>query len=59
MVNDGGMMFKSEIDGYKMFINMSYICFELCEMLRVGDILIDIFGVNENNWVFSFVFSVV
>lgn len=41
MVNDGGMMFKSEVDGYKILINISYICFELWEMLWVGDMLID------------------
>jgi len=51
--NDGGMTFKSEIDGYKTSTNTSYTRSELREMLRAGDTSIDTSGVNENNWVFS------
>ena len=51
--NDGGMTFRSEIDGYKTSTNTSYTRSELREMLRAGDTSIDTQGVNKNNWVFS------
>ncbi|APE00617.1 translation initiation factor SUI1 [Alteromonas mediterranea] len=51
--NDGGMTFRSEIDGYKTSTNTSYTRSELREMLRAGDTSIDTQGVNSNNWVFS------
>lgn len=51
--NDGGMVFRSYVDGYKTSTNTSYTRTELREMLRAGDTSIATSGVNANNWVFS------
>lgn len=50
---DGGMTFRSEVDGFKTSTNTSYTRSELREMLRAGDTSIATQGVNANNWVFS------
>lgn len=55
--NDGGMVFKAPIKGYKTSKNTDYTRTELREMLRRGDRSIatrDESGIpNKNNWVFS------
>jgi poly(beta-D-mannuronate) lyase len=51
--NDGGMVFRCPIDGYKTSTNTSYTRTELREMLRRGDTSIGTQGVNKNNWVFG------
>lgn len=51
--NDGGMVFKCPIDGYKTSKNTTYTRTELRGMLRSGDTSISTSGVNENNWVLS------
>lgn len=55
---DGGMVFRATIDGYKTSKNTNYTRTELREMLRRGDASIntktkDDGGPNKNNWVFS------
>lgn len=51
--DDGGMVFRSPIEGTTTSSNSSYVRVELREMLRRGDTSIDTRGVNLNNWVFS------
>ena len=51
--NDGGMVFKCPIAGFKTSANTSYTRVELREMLRGTNIDIDTKGVNGNNWVFG------
>ncbi len=51
--NDGGMVFRCPVAGYKTSTNTSYTRTELREMLRRGDTSIDTQGVNKNNWVFG------
>lgn len=51
--DDGGMVFRCPIDGYKTSSGTSYTRTELREMLRRGDTSIATQGVNENNWVFG------
>jgi len=48
---DGGMVFKSPIGGFKTSQNTSYTRSELREMLRAGDKTIKTKGPNKNNWV--------
>jgi poly(beta-D-mannuronate) lyase len=50
---DGGMVFKSPVDGYKTSTNTSYVRVELREMLRGGNTSYATQGVNKNNWVFG------
>jgi len=50
---DGGMVFKCPVDGYKTSKNTTYTRSELREMLRAGDYSIDTKGVSKNNWVFE------
>lgn len=51
--DDGGMVFKCPIDGFKTSANTSYTRVELREMLRGTDTSISTQGVNKNNWVFG------
>lgn len=51
--DDGGLVFRCPVDGFKTSTNTSYVRVELREMLRRGDTSISTQGVNENNWVFS------
>ena len=55
--DDGGMVFKNPIDGYKTSKNTSYTRTELREMLRRGNTAIktrfEDGTPNKNNWVFS------
>ena len=51
--DDGGMVFRCPVAGYKTSTNTSYTRTELREMLRRGDTDIDTQGVNKNNWVFG------
>ena len=51
--DDGGMVFKCPIDGYKTSANTTYTRVELREMLRGTDSSIGTQGVNKNNWVFG------
>ncbi|MFS4494008.1 polysaccharide lyase family 7 protein [Maribacter sp. 2308TA10-17] len=51
--DDGGMVFKCPIAGFKTSANTSYTRTELREMLRAGNTNIDTQGVNKNNWVFG------
>lgn len=51
--SDGGMVFKSFVDGPKTSENTSYTRSELREMLRGENTSISTQGVNGNNWVFS------
>lgn len=51
--DDGGMVFKCPVDGYKTSTNTSYTRVELREMLRGTDTSIPTQGVNKNNWVFG------
>lgn len=51
--DDGGMVFRCPIDGFKTSTNTSFPRTELREMLRKGDTSIGTSGVNENNWVFG------
>lgn len=50
---DGGMVFKCPIDGYKTSAGTTYTRVELREMLRGTDTSISTQGVNKNNWVFG------
>ncbi|WP_081848110.1 polysaccharide lyase family 7 protein [Microbulbifer sp. HZ11] len=50
---DGGMVFRCPIAGFKTSTNTSYTRTELRGMLRRGDTSISTQGVNKNNWVFS------
>lgn len=50
---DGGMVFKCPIDGYKTSAGTTYTRVELREMLRGTDTNISTQGVNKNNWVFG------
>lgn len=51
--DDGGMVFKCFVDGFKTSANTSYTRTELREMIRAGDTDISTQGVNGNNWVFG------
>ena len=51
---DGGMVFRSTIDGAKTSANTSYTRSELREMLRRGDTSISTRGVNQNNWLLGY-----
>jgi poly(beta-D-mannuronate) lyase len=51
--DDGGMVFKCPVDGYKTSAGTSYTRVELREMLRGTDTSISTQGVNKNNWVFG------
>ena len=51
--NDGGMVFKCPVDGFKTSANTSYTRVELREMLRGANTSISTQGVNKNNWVFG------
>ncbi len=51
--DDGGMVFKCPIAGYKTSANTTYTRVELREMLRGTDTSIGTQGVNKNNWVFG------
>jgi poly(beta-D-mannuronate) lyase len=51
--DDGGMVFKCPVDGYKTSVNTSYTRVELREMLRGTNPSISTQGVNKNNWVFG------
>lgn len=51
--NDGGLVFRSPIEGTKTSTNTKYTRTELREMLRRGNTNINVQGVNKNNWVFS------
>ncbi|SHM98429.1 polysaccharide lyase family 7 protein [Polaribacter sp. KT 15] len=51
--DDGGMVFKCPVDGFKTSANTSYTRVELREMLRGTDTSISTKGVNKNNWVFG------
>jgi len=50
---DGGMVFKCPVEGYKTSANTSYTRVELREMLRGTNTSISTQGVNHNNWVFG------
>jgi poly(beta-D-mannuronate) lyase len=52
--SDGGMVFKSTIDGAKTSANTSYTRSELREMLRRGNTGISTRGVNRNNWILGY-----
>ncbi len=51
--SDGGMVFKSPVDGFKTSTNTSYVRVELRGMLRRGNTSYSTQGVNKNNWVFG------
>ena len=51
---DGGMVFRSTIDGAKTSVNSSYTRSELREMLRRGNTSISTRGVNQNNWILGY-----
>ncbi len=51
--DDGGMVFKCPVNGFKTSANTSYTRVELREMLRGTDTSISTKGVNKNNWVFG------
>ncbi|WP_405606477.1 polysaccharide lyase family 7 protein [Polaribacter sp. Asnod1-A03] len=51
--DDGGMVFKCPVDGFKTSANTSYTRVEFREMLRGTDTSISTQGVNKNNWVFG------
>jgi len=48
---DGGMVFKSTISGFRTSSNTNFVRSELREMLRRGDRSIATQGSNANNWV--------
>jgi len=50
---DGGMVLKCPIGGYKTSKNTTYTRSELREMLRAGDTKIKTKGPTKNNWVFE------
>ncbi len=51
---DGGMVFKSTIEGFRTSTGTSFVRSELREMLRRGDRNIDTQGANENNWALGY-----
>ncbi|MEL6950015.1 MAG: polysaccharide lyase family 7 protein [Pseudomonadota bacterium] len=51
---DGGMVFRSTIDGAKTSANTNYTRSELREMLREGNTGISTRGVNRNNWLLGY-----
>lgn len=51
--DDGGMVFKCPVDGFKTSANTSYTRMEFREMLRGTNTSISTQGVNKNNWVFG------
>ena len=51
---DGGMVFRSTIDGAKTSANTRYTRSELREMLRRGNTGISTRGVNRNNWILGY-----
>ena len=51
---DGGMVFKSTMDGARTSSNTSFARSELREMLRAGNGDVSTQGVNENNWVLGY-----
>lgn len=51
--DDGGLVFKCPISGFKTSANTSYTRVELREMLRGSNTNISTQGVNKNNWVFG------
>lgn len=51
LAEDGGMVFKCPIGGFKTSKNTTYTRSELREMLRAGDKTIKTKGPNKNNWV--------
>ena len=51
---DGGMVFRSTIDGEKTSANTSFTRSELREMLRRGNTGISTRGVNRNNWLLGY-----
>lgn len=51
--SDGGMVFRSPVNGFKTSTNTSYVRVEFREMLRRGNTSISTRGVNNNNWVFG------
>ncbi|MDG1750316.1 MAG: polysaccharide lyase family 7 protein [Thalassotalea sp.] len=50
---DGGMVFTAPIDGPKTSKNTKYTRTELREMLRGGNLRVNVRGITKNNWVFS------
>lgn len=50
---DGGMVFKCPVAGFKTSLNTLYTRVELREMLRGSNTSINTQGVNKNNWVFG------
>ncbi|MGI9219884.1 MAG: polysaccharide lyase family 7 protein, partial [Woeseiaceae bacterium] len=52
--SDGGMVFRSTIDGAKTSANTRYTRSELREMLRRGNTSISTRGVNRNNWLLGY-----
>ena len=51
--DDGGMVFKCTVAGYKTSKNTSFVRSEFREMLRGTNTSISTQGVNKNNWVFG------
>ena len=51
---DGGMVFRSTIDGATTSVNSRYTRSELREMLRRGNTGISTRGVNRNNWILGY-----
>ncbi len=51
--DDGGMVFKCPVDGFKTSENTKYTRSELREMLRAGNTNISTQGITKNNWVFG------
>ncbi|WAJ72154.1 polysaccharide lyase family 7 protein [Catenovulum adriaticum] len=51
--DDGGMVFRATVAGYKTSTNTNYTRSELREMLRRGKTEIETQGISKNNWVFS------
>ena len=51
---NGGMVFRSTIDGAKTSVNTSFTRSELREMLRRGNTSIRTRGVNRNNWLLGY-----
>jgi len=51
--DDGGMVFKCPVAGFKTSENTNYTRVELREMLRGTNTSISNKGVNKNNWVFG------
>ncbi|TBN02648.1 polysaccharide lyase family 7 protein [Hyunsoonleella flava] len=51
--DDGGMVFKCPVDGFKTSTNTNYTRVEFREMLRGTNTSIKAQGVTKNNWVFG------